>query len=465
MKTDAHWERIGLKNHHGIALPLFSLWTQKGPATFLDLIPLIDWCASLGFDVVQLLPLNDTGDDPSPYRAISSCALDPRYLSGKVEIRLEDPAYQEFYDENAVWLHPYARFKCLKSIHAKKHWTEWPSEEVSKNDLDLHCYTQFLCFQQMKKVYEYATRRKVLLLGDIPILINGDSADVWSNPSLFHTNVEAGAPPDQFNPKGQRWGSPLMNWDILRAKQYDWWKLRLKIASQFYHLYRIDHVVGFFRIWAIQELPDGSFAQGFLPPDRSHWPKHGRDVLEMMLDASPALPIAEDLGGKIDGVDTLKTVVRPILKEFGICGTKVLRWERRWDEDLSFIPYDEYEPYSLTTVSTHDSESLLQWWQDQPEDAREFCKFKNWSFDPDLSLERRTEILRDSHHTASYFHVNFLQEYLSLIPSLSWPNPEQERINVPGTISPKNWTYKFKPSLEEIIANPQLKELMMQVRS
>lgn len=388
MKTDLHWQSVGRRSHHGIALPLSALWTERGPATFLDLIPLIDWCAEVGFDVIQLLPLNDSGIDPSPYNPISSCALNPKYLAKE---SVDESSYKQFCQENNDWLKAYG-----------------------------HAEIQYRCFSQMRKVKEYATRKKVYLMGDIPILISPKSVDVLAEPELFDLSKEAGAPPDQYNLEGQHWGFPLVRWDVMKENNYAWWKRRLRVASELYHIYRVDHVVGLFRMWAHKV--------GFIPPDPSLWPTQGREILEMMLQSTSMLPIAEDLGGG----DTLSDVVRPMLKELGICGTKVMRWE----------PDVPYEPYSLTTVSTHDSEPLLLWWESE--------------YRKPLTPDHHFELIRNSHHTSSYFHVNPLQEYFALIPELTRP-PEQERINVPGTISPQNWTYKFKPPLEAFTRHKGLK--------
>jgi 4-alpha-glucanotransferase len=117
----------------------------------------------------------------------------------------------------------------------------------------------------------------------------------------------------------------------------------------------------------------------------------------------------------------------------------------------------------MTTVSTHDSETLQQWWQDFPLDAQSFAQYKGWSYHPHLNRDYQKEILWDSHHTASLFHINLLQEYLALIPGLTWPSLEDERINIPGIISERNWSYRFKPSLEELTNHPTLMHLMQQL--
>lgn len=504
MQTAKHWQKIGFHPHHGIALPLSALRTQKscGIGEFYDLIPLIDWCSSLGFDCIQLLALNDNGNDESPYNALSSCALDPVYLSlhaldhveaneliasfhsltllPRVAIRevkqkklewlysyfqkhflefSQREDYQNFLLES--WLLPYSLFKTYKQQYNNKSWQDWPQETqsyppkslfIQQESIQFYSFVQYLCHSQLEKIKIHASSRKIFLKGDIPILLSPDSADVWANRSLFDLSLVAGAPPDYYNQQGQKWGFPLINWEAMEKTNFAWWKERLQASAKFFHMYRIDHVVGFFRIWGIP--PNKKPKDGHFVPENPHlWASHGQKILEMMIESSPLLPIAEDLG-------TVPKEVPIVLKSLGICGTKVIRWQRAWEHDRSFFPYSSYEPFSMTTVSTHDCGTLTGWWQNFPDEAKAFADFKGWSYKKKLGLEQLREILLDSHQTPSYFHINLLQEYLALFPELVNPNPEEERINTPGTISDKNWTYRFKPFLEDIVKHLHLSETM-----
>ncbi len=501
LKTSAgaQWKEIGTYPRHGICLPLSSLHSQRscGIGEFYDLLPLIDWCSDIGFSVIQLLPVNDSGSDPSPYNALSSCALNPIYISlpevtvppftdrisyhetqslklnflhkhfEKIQNTLpDDPLFQKFITQHA-WVIGYALFKVFKHRLEQNPWMTWPDElkypdlqelsEKNHDEMMFYVYLQYLATKQLSHVKEYAQSKGVLLKGDIPILISPDSVDCWLNPDLFDFSFSAGAPPDAFNPDGQHWGFPLFNWEAVKKSDWAWWKMRLAVASQFYDLYRIDHVVGFFRIWAIPHsaLPKEG---RFVPENPALWLPQGKEVLHMMLESSPMLPIAEDLG-------QIPPSVRTALLELGICGTKVMRWERYYDKSGSFIPFSEYPPISMTTLSTADSEPLQLWWQNFPDDAKEFSKFFKWTYSPDLHHDQRLEILRASHQTTSLFHINLLQEYLALFPDLVWPNPADERINVPGKILPTNWTYRFRPSVEEIISHQGLKDSLKKIIS
>jgi len=504
--TALQWKRIGLKPRHGIALPLFSLRSNKGYGIgeFLDLLPIIDWCKEAGFDIIQLLPLSDSGSDPAPYNALSSCALNPVYLSlhalpgaknlpdaahlsalprlayhdvqslkvnylrnyyengGKT--LLKEPGFEEYVGKHP-WVVPYALFKTLKDRLGQNPWMSWPDElkkpqyetllEKHHEEMLFYAALQYLCYKQLTEVKNYAHERGVLLEGDIPILISPDSVDMWLKPELFDFTRSAGAPPDPYNAEGQYWGFPLFDWENMRKENYAWWKMRLAAAADYYHLYRIDHVVGFFRLWAI--LHGRPAKEGhFIPENPALWIPQGREILQMMIDSCPMLPIAEDLG-------QVPPSVRACLLEMGICGTKVVRWERDYDDGKEFIPLQKYPEVSLTTVSTHDSETLQLWWQACPEEAKAFCAFKGWTYSPDLTKGQRLDMLSDAHSTPSLFHVNLLQEYLALFPDLVWPNPLDERINVPGTVAPTNWTYRFKPSVEEIVRHEGLKEAIQTI--
>lgn len=510
------WQEIGAHHHHGIGVPLFSLLSERscGIGEFLDLIPLIRWCRELGMDTIQLLPLNDTGLGTSPYNALSANALSPIYLSlhalpqiesvpdyqeklakirywnrthrvkyhivrelkfaflreyvpRVIDLFAKSTDYQSFIEQNP-WLQSYALFKSLKEEQLWKNWEEWPPhlknpskegyEELLRQHTpacQFHTFLQYLCHKQFEEVKKIATSQKCLIKGDIPILISRDSVDVWTHGHYFLLHLAAGAPPDFYSKEGQYWGFPIYDWEALEKENYSWWRERLRIASRLYHLYRIDHVVGFFRMWAI---PIGKSAKegSYLPPEIRQGLIQGEKLMKMMLETAPILPIGEDLGA-------VPTEVKEALYEMGICGTKVLRWERHWNTDGSFIPFDHYQPMTLSTVSTHDSDTLQLWWRHAPREAKLFCDFKGWDYRPFLTRERHKEILRDSHHSSSLFHINLLQEYLALFPDLVSKNANNERINIPGKRLDSNWTYRFRLTVEKLVEHIPLREAMMEI--
>lgn len=517
------WKSIGVKHHHGINLPLFSLHTKNscGIGEFLDLKPVIDWCTKIGFDVIQILPINDTGPEPSPYSAISAFALNPLHLSLSAlpgireypdlvtkladlqafseKQRLDYPAlyrereeflhlyYQYTYAKESQkesyityikendWLEGYALFKSIKIIREWQPWEEWPQNlrdpcptdltkllEEYKNQISYHIYLQYLSFKQLDEVRQYAKENQVFLKGDIPILISKESTDVWLNRKLFFLHLTAGAPPDMFSKEGQNWQFPIYNWSEMEKQDYAWWRQRLKLASRFYDIFRIDHVVGFFRIWSVPLDKQGKDGQ-FFPEDEKQWIELGKKNLLSMLKDCSMLPIGEDLG-------VVPPQVRECLRQLGISGTKVMRWERYWEVDKSFIPVNKYNPESMTTVSTHDSETLRLWWKNHPDEAEVYARSKGWNYSSDITQEQSQEILKESHHSNSLFHINLLNEYLALIPDMTWPNPEDERINDPSLHneqaihSDRNWTYKYRKSFEEISKNKDLESLMKNIK-
>lgn len=509
------WRTIGVRHHHGIDVPLFSLRSQKscGLGEFPDLLPLIDWCKELGLDVIQLLPLNDGGLDSSPYCAMSDSALNPLHLGltslpyldkmphAQEQLKeLQNLSLTQRIDYNAVrekreaflrsyyqnvgqlvtgtydyllfqssnpWLTPYALFKAIKIERNWEKWEDWPHNlrdappqinqllNPYRAEINYHCFIQYLCFKQFDEIKKTANEKGIFLKGDIPILINRESADAWYHRSLFNLYYSAGAPPDMYSTEGQNWGFPIYSWNQMENTHYQWWKMRLKVASSLYNLYRLDHIVGFFRIWGIP-LGKSSKEGKFIPENKALWIPQGEKIMKIMLESCPMLPIGEDLG-------EVPPEVRICLRNLGICGTKVMRWERVWNEDKRFINPKDYPVESMTTVSTHDSDTLQLWWKNSPEEAKEYAESKGWIYAPELSLERHQDILRESHHSASLFHINLLQEYLAAVPGLTWPDPEDEKINFPGTISERNWSYRFCPYVEEIVASKDLAQVMHNV--
>ncbi|MCH9613240.1 MAG: 4-alpha-glucanotransferase [Chlamydiia bacterium] len=495
-KIDRIWEEVKRSPHHGVCVHLSSIHTKNscGIGEYLDLIPLIDYLAEVGMDTLQLLPLNDSGYDPSPYNAQSGSALHPIYLSlkslpGKLpplpQLSMSGPvAYKEvlaakyqflreYIEENEIavssfanefpFLKPFALFKVLKNIHGNPYWQSWSERDLTHRhykelleehsvEVNFYLALQMLCYDQMKQVKKHAQEKGVLLKGDIPILLSPDSADVWHEREFFNLDLVAGAPPDDFTPEGQYWGFPLYNWDNLARKNYSWWKERLKFASNLYDLYRVDHVIGFFRIWALQKNGDARKGH-FIPDSHELMLLQGQTLLNMLIDSSEMLPIAEDLG-------LIPPGVRETLTDLEICGMRLFRWERT--ETGGFVPYDQYQPLTMTTISTHDTETLTLWWEDNLESVDLFTRWMQWD-DQTLTFEKRLQILKDNHHTPSYFHVNLLQEYLALYEELVWDDPEADRINVPGKLLPTNWVYRMRPSIEEITAHKELKSTLRSI--
>lgn len=296
----------------GVAVPVSALVSEDscGVGEFLDLEKLGLWCQKCGIEFIQLLPVNDTGFQTSPYSALSAYALHPIYI--RIEAVSEfanKPSYKEeldqlkakystskrveFYnvlngkvgllkkiydDYSSVisedqelkswvndhpWIIPYGVYNLLKEKNNHCHWKDWPElKEADEKSVRkiwddnikqsyFYVWVQYQLEKQFAGVSKKLDEMGLNLKGDIPILMNEDSADVWYNRKYFDAEKKAGAPPDMFSTDGQNWGFPVYKWEDLKKDDYCWWKNRLKQADKFYHAYRIDHVLGFFRIWEI----------------------------------------------------------------------------------------------------------------------------------------------------------------------------------------------------------------------
>ena len=515
--TATHWERIGVDRRRGICVPLFSLRSRRdcGIGDVADLRALIDWCQRLGLSVLQILPINDMGLDGVPYSALSAFALDPVFIAiDEVEQVAEDasllarvreagerlaPAQRVDYMEvrrtkmalleeafvradgaalqqtlfcfraDNLWLDDYLPYRVLKEVHEYRSWEDWGHlydtaeklrafEEENATRFRFYCYLQWVAHQQFSAVHQYASQKGVLLKGDIPILVARDSADVWRHPEYFRMETAAGAPPDMYSEDGQYWGFPTYDWEALARTDYGWWRQRLQYAQRFFDLYRVDHVVGFFRIWTIQLGAESGREGWYVPGDESTWGDHGYRLLKMLLDATHMLPLAEDLG-------TIPPVCRQTLTSMGICGLKVQRWEKRWEGDGSIIPPAEYPPLSVATVSTHDSETLAGWWQDNYEDRQQLWQFLGGDGEAPTHLEgpllRR--IIQWVAASGSLFAIFMIQDLLGLFGILEG-DPSHHRINVPGTVAHTNWSWRCPVTMEDLLADDGLTQELLDSR-
>ncbi|MBN2619090.1 MAG: 4-alpha-glucanotransferase [Spirochaetales bacterium] len=293
----------------GTAIPVSALRTENscGIGEFTDLKYFGDWCKECGIDLIQLLPVNDTGTESSPYSALSAFALHPIYINlfnlkesknykadidkikkkwdGKEKVFYTDvlkaklTLLKKIYKENQEtistnkniiswekknpWIVTYSVFSMLKDKNKDIKWQDWKKDsdpsakeiinlyEKNRDTVQFYSWVQFNLEKQLTEVTKYLDSIGINIKGDIPILMNVDSADVWESRDIFKVMNRAGAPPDMFAADGQNWGFPTYDWEEMEKNNFKWWKSRLKQAAKFYHAYRIDHVLGFFRIWTI----------------------------------------------------------------------------------------------------------------------------------------------------------------------------------------------------------------------
>lgn len=632
----------------GVVVPLGALYTKGNSVIgeFPDLIPFAQFCKSAGLSIIQLLPVNDTGTQSSPYSGLSAFALHPIY------IRLTDiaefkpvyennakfkKAYDNFvktykytlrYDYDGIlntkisllqmlyeatpswegeldvllkgwikanpWAKTYAVYKNLKWNYMQASWKSWIETDQHKSPEEIeklwntkafkkehlfYIWCQAIAADQFAKAVKAVHEAGILLKGDMPILMNEDSCDTWAFPEFFNQDLRAGSPADGDNPTGQNWGFPTYNWKNLKEADYSWWKDRLKSASQYYDAYRLDHILGFFRIWAIPGAdcnalnghtePYASFKRDDLyelgfDDDRIRWLSQphvptavvedvtwnrevAHNILELLCDRigdeelwlfnksikgsqqiwdtdfgslvdKPAaerikaklveywsnrtlleisknkfiplwtygqstswgslnkteqegltelfetlnkkneklwkkqadeiftaitsnlkmIPCGEDLGVGI-------ACVPETMKEHNILGLRVVRWCREWaEEDQPYVPFEDYEPLSVTTTSVHDSSTIRAWYEDELKDSEDSEEPK------EFTEETAYEIMKNCAESASMWYIPPLQDFLYMNKKYWLEKAEDERINVPGTVTKFNWTYRLPVSIEEL---------------
>lgn len=515
--TTPHWSRVGSTKRAGILAPLFSLRSRRsaGIGDIVDIERAVDWAVQIGASIVQLLPLNDLGPDSAPYGAISAFAIDPIYVAlDRVPIIAEDatlrarveslqrelesatrvdyarvrPAklgvleaafdqhraeldgdseLRAFCEAHAEWLDDYVLYRVLREVHDWRSWESWDSvvadstarhrfAKAHTDRLAFHRFVQWALDTQLRAAHEYARGRGVLLEGDIPILVGRDSADVWRNRHLFRLETMAGAPPDMYSDDGQVWGFPTYDWDAHHADGCAWWRRRLAHAERYFDLYRIDHVVGLFRIWTVDKDAKTAREGYFAPRDEAAWEKHGRRILTMMLDATHMLPLAEDLG-------TVPDLCRETLRDLGICGMKVARWERHWKGDGTFVHPREFLPLSVATLATHDSETFAGWWREVADDWERQRLFELLGRTGTAPQRPDADLLCAFLHqiagAGSVYVVLLLQDLLQPFGYL--PESEAEvRVNLPGTVGPHNWTFRLPVPLERLIEDSRMNDTL-----
>jgi len=415
------WERAGTQKRAGVLAPLFSVYSKKsiGIGELDDLRLFIDWANNTGNSIIQLLPLNEVGPIFCPYDSLSSFALEPAYIclekipqanknafkkriaqlskefpigrayvnygvkKAKISLLWDifreenghlDKDFEKFIADNSYWLKDSALFKVLKEFQEGLAWYEWEDryknrqrlamEDFNKEhekEIAFQVWIQWQLYRQFKEAKKYAVAKKVLLKGDLPFLVSRDSSDVWAHPEFFKLEFAAGAPPDMYCAKGQRWGMPAYNWEKIAADGYRYLVEKLKYAQNFYDILRIDHVVGLFRIWSIpyNEPMENQGLNGFFDPKDEHkWSQHGRNILLTILQNTEMLLCAEDLG-------VIPKVCTDTLKELGIPGNDVQRWTKEWKIKHDFLNPKDFRALSIAMLSTHDTINWSAWWENE----------------------------------------------------------------------------------------------------
>jgi 4-alpha-glucanotransferase len=633
---------------------------SMGVGEFPDLAEFALLCKKMGLGLIQLLPVNDTGYESSPYSSLTAFGLQPLYLriedreeykkagdsvKGKIAergrnfekaarfshyqiLRAKMEILREIYAANRdeiakkaapggtlaawidknPWVKEYAVYRRLKEANGEKSWKDWPDHQkvpaagiealwkdpALRGEHLFWAWLQEALDSQFSKAAAAITGAGLVLEGDLPILMNEDSADVWAHPEFFIQDLSAGAPPDMYSPDGQNWGFPIYNWEAQAKDDYSWWRQRLAVAARYYQAYRIDHVLGFFRIWASSRfdyssalgryipyapitagdlaklgfdksrivwasqphIPTGELwdalrgnwgnlfdegeiaaaankifataldrvnneelwlfkkeikgekdidALGLHPAIRAYlfhawhnrifleyekgkffpvwylrnsrayhtlsfeekknlealleerriksektWETQGKKLLSILVESSPMLPCAEDLGAVPDCVPKVLTALK-------ILGLRVVRWFRRWDEDgQPYVPFEKYPELSVCTLAVHDSSTVREWWEREA-NQEQFSGFIGVPSLPRIYNPGTAKtILLKTASAASRFRVFQIQDLLHLSNRWYAEDPASERINVPGTSNEFNWTYRLPASIEEIGKDEEL---------
>ncbi len=370
----------------------------------------------------------------------------------------ESDAFDAWCGRQAWWLEDYALFRALHARFGERPWHEWPAplrgrdaEALVGAERELAAETryrkwlQFVADRQWRDAKSAA--RPVCLFGDLPFMVDGDSADVWADTPSFRLDVSVGAPPDAFSATGQKWGMPAYRWDALAARDFDWLRRRARRMADLYDGYRVDHLVGFYRTY---QFPcDGSPAR-FDPADEPSQLALGEEVLAVFT-GSGARIVAEDLG-------TVPDFVRESLARLGVPGYKVFRWERHWE--LPGQPYRDpagYPTLSVATSGTHDTDPVAAWWDglDDEERAKALAA---------PGVAERAATLDDPGGAFGPALRDILLDVLFASGSSLLLLPVQDvfgwrdRINVPALIDDHNWTWRLPWHADDLPLVPEARE-------
>ncbi len=472
-----------MERKSGILMPMSSLPSPYGIGTMgKSAYQFVDFLKAAGQSYWQVLPLGPTSYGDSPYFSFSSYAGNPYFIDpdllvkdkllrrdeikdldwsdrpdrvnyGKIYnnrfpmLRLAFQRGREslaeeiaaFRQKNAGWLENYALFMAVKSSFGMIGWTEWPDEDIRLHrpeaveqyraryaeDIDFWVFCQFLFFRQWEALRDYAHEKGVGFIGDVPIYVALDSADVWAEPQFFQLGQDgvpkevAGVPPDAFTEDGQLWGNPLYDYDAMKADGFGWWIRRVEGAGRLFDVIRVDHFRGFESYWAV---PFGETTA-----KRGRWrPGPGMDLVGVLTSWFPQLNfIAEDLGYTTPEVEKL-------LKDSGLPGMKILEFGFDPKGDADYMPHNCVNN-SICYVGTHDNEVVKGWIKHTDKETLRFArKYIHMSKDETWCQA----LIRTGMATASKLFVMQMQDLLEL--------EEDSRMNAPGSLG-GNWQWRMLP--------------------
>ena len=457
----------------------------------------IDFLEKSGQQLWQILPLTHTGFGDSPYQSFSAFAGQPYLISpdhllelellekedfedlpefkdetceyGKVipwKTALLKKAHKKFFDtkpeelmksysefcvNNQYWLEDYALFMTLKDMHKGCSWLEWEEQyrrpdQNTKNsvkwehcfEFDFYCFIQFIFFMEWHKLKKYANEKGVKIIGDIPIFVSMDSADIWANQHLFQVDSKgyptrvAGVPPDYFSATGQLWGNPLYNWEAHKNDGFKWWISRIESQLKNLDILRIDHFRGFEAYWSIPYGEETAI--------NGEWIKApGKELFTAVENAlGKNLPIiAEDLGIITPEVEDLRD-------SFGFPGMKVLQFAFESLEENNFLPHRFEHPNCVCYTGTHDNDTTTGWFETLNVKCKgKAFRYMNFLGDPYVA----PAFIRCCLASIAAYAIFPLQDVLSV--------GKEGRMNFPG-VAAGNWSWRFK---EEDLTDKIAKDL------
>jgi 4-alpha-glucanotransferase len=347
--------------------------------------------------------------------------------------------FAEFCEQEKDWLDDYALFVAIKDYFEGKPWNEWEPEisqrkksaiEYFQNELaeeiNYHKFIQFIFFKQWLELKSYANSKGIKIIGDLPIFVAFDSADVWVNRHLFEVSEDgkplfiAGVPPDYFSPTGQRWGNPHYKWDVMQKDDYLWWRKRISSLLKTTDIIRIDHFRGFYNYWKIPgDAPTAETGEWVLGPGENFF-----STLEKYFGKLPI--IAEDLGILVPEVYELRD-------KFNFPGMKILQFAFGTNGEKKFLPH-RYVRNCVVYTGSHDNDTTLGWWnsiQNDGTDTKEF--FMNYTGSDGSDVCK--DLIRLAYSSIADIVIIPLQDFLRL--------GSEARMNFPGKPD-GNWSWRFK---------------------
>ncbi len=448
----------------------------------------VDFLGKAGQSLWQILPLGPTGYGDSPYQCFSAFAGNPLLISPDKLVQegylpaqavaevpsfptenvdfgwiidykydllrqaydhfqvyglgTQRDAFAAFCEEQAAWLDDYALFMALKNHHVEHEggvWNTWPDEiahrqpeamvawsEKLADVMRTYKFWQFLFFNQWLDLKTYANEHGIQIVGDIPIFVAFDSADVWANPELFYLETDgspavvAGVPPDYFSATGQRWGNPLYRWDVMAENDYAWWTRRLQMCFVQADIVRIDHFRGFDAYWEIPASEETAVI--------GKWIKGpGQTFFSAMEEQLGMLPlIAEDLGLITPEVEALRD-------RFDFPGMKILQFAFGGERNSGFLPHN-FTQNCVVYTGTHDNETVIGWFQNASDDERDHIRRY-------MAIDGRNiawDMIRLAYASVANTAVATLQDLMQL--------DNVARMNFPGKPS-GNWQWRYTPDM------------------